>query len=192
MVGVILFRAQPFHNGHLNMVQKAYADCEENNCDLHIFVGSADKCGTERNPLPIDFRLMLIEGALHEAFPIDKLKHIHIYPLTDLSDETNNTHDWGRYLFMKMLSKTKDTDMTIYYSDDPRIMLSWFAQDERWCLRFKFLDRYEGISATAVRATILNPKAPDILLQTLIPPFVFNYREEIKNYILKVEERNSI
>lgn len=26
MVGVILFRAQPFHNGHLNMTQKAYED----------------------------------------------------------------------------------------------------------------------------------------------------------------------
>ena len=27
MVGVILFRAQPFHNGHMNMVKKAYEVC---------------------------------------------------------------------------------------------------------------------------------------------------------------------
>lgn len=188
MVGVILFRAQPFHNGHLNMVQKAYSDCQENGCDLHIFVGSADKVGTLRNPLPIDFRLMLIEGALHETFSINELKHIHIYPLDDLSDETNNSHDWGRYLFMKMFTKTKDSDMTIYYSDDPRIMLSWFAQDERWCLRFKFLDRFEGITATAVRSTILSPNMCPVALQALIPPFVYNYREEIKTYILQSME----
>jgi nicotinamide mononucleotide adenylyltransferase len=26
MTGVILFRAQPFHNGHLNMINKAFDD----------------------------------------------------------------------------------------------------------------------------------------------------------------------
>ena len=95
---------------------------------------------------------MLIEGALHEHFSSDELKHIHIYPLDDLSDETNNTYDWGRYLYMKMLGKTYDPDMTIYYSDDPQIMLSWFDAEDRWCLRFKFLDRYQNISATTVRS----------------------------------------
>ena len=184
MVGVILFRAQPFHRGHLNMVQKAFSDCTENNCDLYIFVGSADKSGTVRNPLPIDFRLMLLEGALHEEFSIEELKHIHIFPLADLSDETNNTHDWGRYLYIKMFGKTKDSDMTIYYSDDPRIMLSWFAQDERWLLRFKFLDRFEGISATLVRQALLMPNN-DVVVSKLVPPFVYNFREEIRDYLNK-------
>ena len=66
MVGCILFRGQPFHNGHMNMIKKAYEDCQKCGCDLYIFVGSADKVGTVRNPLPIEFRTMLIEGALHE------------------------------------------------------------------------------------------------------------------------------
>ena len=56
MTGVILFRAQPFHNGHMYMVQKAYNDCRKTNCDLYIFIGSADKYGTKRNPLPIELR----------------------------------------------------------------------------------------------------------------------------------------
>lgn len=73
MTGVILFRAQPFHNGHLNMIKKAVEDTLSNNGDLYIFVGSADKSGTLRNPLPIDFRLMLIQGSLHEAFSSDIL-----------------------------------------------------------------------------------------------------------------------
>lgn len=185
MVGVILFRAQPFHKGHLNMVRKAFCDCRENNCDLHIFVGSADKSGTRRNPLPIDFRLMLLEGALHEDFAIEELKHIHIYPLDDMTDESDNSHGWGRYLYIKMFSKTKDSDMTIYYSDDPRIMLGWFAQDERWLLRFKFLDRYEGISATKVRSAFKDVDNRDTLLELMLPPFVFNYREEIAEYLEK-------
>ena len=163
------------------MVQKGFEDCQANNCDLYIFVGSADKCGTVRNPLPIDFRLMLLEGALHENFTTEQMKHIHIYPLDDMTDEADNSHAWGRYLYIKMFSKTKDSDMTIYYSDDPRIMLSWFAHDERWLLRFKFLDRYDGISATLVRTMLQNDN--DFALCQLVPTFVYNYREEIKNYL---------
>ena len=181
MVGVILFRAQPFHYGHLNMVKKAFRDCEENDCDLYIFVGSADKYGTKRNPLPIDFRLMLIDGTLHEVFSTNELKRIHVYPLDDMTDESDNSHGWGRYLYIKMFSKTKDSDMTIYYSDDPRIMLGWFAQDERWLLRFKFLDRYEGISATLVRNLFLEENDDNV--REVVPCFVYNYRNEIRQYL---------
>lgn len=180
MTGVILFRAQPFHRGHLNMVQKAFEDSRNNNGDLFIFVGSADKSGTKRNPIPVDFRIMLIEGALHEIFNVEDLKHIHIYPLNDMTDEADNSHAWGRYLFMKMLSKTHDNDMTIYYSDDPRIMLSWFDQEDRWCLRFKFLDRFENISATQVREAALND---EILFKSLVPNFVYIYLNEIQQYL---------
>lgn len=187
MTGVILFRAQPFHKGHLNMVQKAFEDSRANGAELYIFVGSADKSGTVRNPIPIDFRLMLIEGAIHEVFSSDEMKHIHIFPLDDLSDETNNSHDWGRYLYMKMLSKTRDTDMTIYYSDNPQIMLSWFSADERWCLRFKFLDRYQNISATAVRALLDNPTVPDAALEAVLPPFCMIFKEDILKYIKEAQ-----
>ena len=61
-------------------------------------------------------------------------------------------------------------------------MLSWFAQDERWLLRFKFLDRFEGISATLVRKTLQTPNS-DYLVAQLLPPFVYNFREEIKIYL---------
>ena len=187
MTGVILFRAQPFHKGHLNMVQKAFEDSRANGAELYNFVGSADKSGTVRNPIPIDFRLMLIEGAIHEVFSSDEMKHIHIFPLDDLSDETNNTHDWGRYLYKKLLSKTRDTDMTIYYSDNPQIMLSWFSADERWCLRFKFLDRYQNISATAVRALLDNPAVPDAALEAVLPPFCMIFKEDILKYIKEAQ-----
>ena len=84
---------------------------------------------------------------------------------------------------MKMLSKTRDTDMTIYYSDNPQIMLSWFSADERWCLRFKFLDRYQNISATAVRALLESPGVPDAALEAVLPPFVMIFKNDILNYI---------
>ena len=179
MTGVILFRAQPFHNGHLNMIQKAFQDCQKTNSDLYIFVGSADKSGTKRNPLPIEYRLMLVEGALHEEYSMQDLAHIHVVPLDDMTDEADNSHDWDRYLFMKMLFHTKDADMTIYYSDRPEIMLSWFDSQDRWCLRFKFLDRYKNISATIVRKMILEGYPVD----RYVPDFVNMHIDEIKKYL---------
>ena len=88
MTGVVLFRAQPFHNGHLNTIKKAFEDCQKTNSELFIFVGSADKVGTMRNPIPIDFRLMIIKGALHETFDLNELNHIHVVPLNDMTDES--------------------------------------------------------------------------------------------------------
>lgn len=191
MTGVILFRAQPFHEGHLNMIKKALEDCSKTTSDLYVFVGSADKFEGLRNPLPINFRMMLIEGSLHETFTLDELKHIHLVPLDDLTDETDNSYHWGRYLFMKMLKHTKDPDMTIYYSDRPEIMLSWFDADDRWCLRFKFLDRYKGISATLVRTFIESNE--DEIVAKLVPSFVYMHLDEIKKYmgVNKNESKNN-
>ena len=186
MTGVILFRAQPFHNGHMNMVKKAYSDCETMNSDLYIFVGSADKWGTRRNPLPIEFRLSLINGSLHEEFSADALRHIHVIPLNDLTDESDNSYNWGRYLFVKMFNETHDSDMTIYYSDDPRIMLGWFDAEDRWLLRFKFLDRVDGLSATKVRDAFIRNNREYV--KYLVPAFVFMHYDDIRNYIM-VEER---
>ena len=48
MVGVILFRAQPFHKGHLANIRKALHDAIINDTTVHIFIGSADKEYTKR------------------------------------------------------------------------------------------------------------------------------------------------
>lgn len=189
MVGVILFRAQPFHNGHLYMVKTAFNDCMKNNCDLYIFIGSADKFGTVRNPIPISFRYELVKGSLQETFSEQELKHIHIYPLNDLNDETCNDYNWGRYFFMKVFALTKDSNMSIYYSGDPNVLLSWFDEEERWCLNFIFVDRFDGITATQVRNIITTPNMSSNALLSLVPNYVYNHREEIKKYILKSMER---
>lgn len=189
MTGVILFRAQPFHNGHLSMVQKAFEDCRKNDAELYLFVGSADKAGTVRNPLPIELRLTLIEGSLHEIYTLEQMKHIHIVPLDDLSDETDNSYHWGRYLFMKMLRETKDSDMTIYYADNPQIMLGWFDNEDRWCLRFKFLDRYEDISATLVRTLIdFNYE----VARKFVPNFVYMHIHTIANLINEANKMEAL
>lgn len=181
MTGVILFRAQPFHNGHLHMIKKACQDMYQINGALYILVGSADKVGTKRNPIPIDLRINMIEESLKEALTEEEYNCVFVYPLADLDDEANNTHSWGSYLYKAMCEVSADEDFIIYYSDNPSIMLSWFSDDIREHIAFKFLPRYDNICATEVRKCI--EKDWSATLSAIVPSPVYYRRELLKKYI---------
>jgi len=185
MTGVILFRAQPFHNGHLAQIKRAYKDMRKLGGDLYVLVGSADKFGTKRNPIPIDIRLDLIKSSLNEVLNSDQLKHIEIVPLNDLSDEANNTHSWGEYLYSKMCEYTGDTDFVFYYSDKPEIALSWFGDNEREHIYFKFLPRVDNVNATEVRGLLYTCVLGDAMkLELLLPNYVYGKITTLHDYIV--------
>lgn len=96
-VGVILARFQPIHNGHLALIEKA---CKENDHVL-ILIGSSDKLN-ERNPIPWTIRKELVTAAVAERGFIKT----SIEELPDLTDESDNSHDWGFYLYASVVSKT--------------------------------------------------------------------------------------
>ena len=89
--GVILARFQPIHNGHLQLIKKA---CDENEQVL-VIIGSIDKL-SKRNPIPWTIRKQLVEKAIKDHSLHEKTK---IVELADLSDESDNSHDWGFYLY---------------------------------------------------------------------------------------------
>lgn len=184
MTGVILFRAQPFHNGHLAQIKKAFSDIRKIDGHLYIFVGSADKFGTKRNPIPIEMRLNLILNTLEEEFSYKQRQYIHVIALNDLSDEANNTWSWGEYLYENISQITKDSDFIFYYSDKPEIALSWFdPENARQHICFKFLNRVDNLNATKVRENLKNFNL--IELEKMLPPAVFCHAEELCDYINK-------
>lgn len=180
-IGVILARLQPIHNGHLALIDKAFNENDE----VYVFVGSADKFN-KRNPIPISLRLQLVNDALDEKYAgcADRV-HIHVVPLDDLDDETNNSHEWGFYLYSKVVTETECPNFTIYYSDGFEIITTWFPG---FILRnnvsLSLLARNSvknGISATSVREMIMND---DLLkLANSVPRVVYDHRETIKNLI---------
>jgi bifunctional NMN adenylyltransferase/nudix hydrolase len=85
-VGVILARFQPVHNGHIALIKKA----SEENDVVYIFIGSADKFN-ERNPIPISLRSEMLREALKEH----NLNKCEVRWLDDLTNESDNSHDWG-------------------------------------------------------------------------------------------------
>lgn len=186
MTRVVLFRAQPFHNGHMYMINTALLDAMKYSDRVLVLVGSADKSGTSRNPIPIGVRLDLIYNSLVRAYDENMLRYITIQGLPDLSDEANNSWSWGDYLYQHMCDITKDTDFMFYYSDRPEIMLSWFRDALKPFISYKFLPRYEGVNATAVREYIKHMDDEDMLeeLESMVPPFVFANREGIRKYLV--------
>lgn len=191
-VGVILARLQPIHNGHLALIKKAF----DENDEVYIFVGSANKFN-ERNPLPISLRLQLTKEVLKETFkpyahqmcdgntdiinPIDKIK---VIPLDDLTDESDNSHDWGFYLYSKIVTETQCSNFTIYYSDGFEIITTWFPG---FILRnnvsLALLARnatVNGISATKVRKLI---EEENEYLKDYVPEYVYKNRDTIKKHI---------
>lgn len=174
-IGVILARFQPIHNGHLALIRKAF----EENDEVHIFIGSADKFN-ERNPIPVNIRRELVLNAINEA----NIKNCSVHLLDDLTNESDNSHDWGFYLYSKVVTKIQQSDFTIYYSDGFEIITSWFPG---FLLRnnvsLSLLARNAtelGICATEVRNMIL--KDADIL-KDCVPTCVYEQRNTIKNLI---------
>ena len=184
MTGTILFRAQPFHYGHLAQIKRAFSELRNNDMDLCIIVGSADKFNTKRNPIPIDIRMDLINGVLEKEFSFKQRQHIKVGSLVDLSDEANNTYSWGNYLYNAMCQFSDDTEFIFYYSDKPEIALSWFDDRVRNHICFKFLSRVDNINATQVREYLLDNNIKE--LKKILPDYVFERKDILRDLIIEV------
>ena len=76
--GLIVGRFQTFHKGHQRLVETGLTLCDR----LLILVGSAQECGTVRNPLNIQTRIDMIRT----VYDTDR---IMIYGLSDMTDEND-------------------------------------------------------------------------------------------------------
>lgn len=178
--GVILARFQPIHNGHLQLIHKAL----EENDQVLVIIGSIDKLSA-RNPIPWTIRKEMVQEAIEDTFLVQGHKEkIKVVELSDLSDESDNSHDWGFYLYSFIVSQTKEPNFTIYYSDGFEIITSWFPG---FLLRnnvsLSLLARNtceDGISATKVRELILCDRLPE---EGVVPECVYKRRETIKAFL---------
>ena len=179
-VGVIIARLQPIHNGHLELIRQALNE----NDKVLVLVGSADKLN-KRNPIPINMRLEMANEAVVEAFGEESTK-IDIRPLDDLTDESDNSHDWGFYLYSTIVGITGSPTFTIYYSDGFEIIMLWFPPFiTRNYVSFKLNARgtiAENISATKVRKMIVGMNVEE--LEKFVPSSVFARREILRQFIM--------
>lgn len=117
--GLLVGRFQTFHKGHQKLVETGLLLCDR----LLILVGSAQECGTERNPLNIETRIQMIKA----VYPDDS--RVMIYALSDLSSENDIRPEWGRYV-LKNVDRYiyKAPELMIYGNDESRSR--WFDTED--------------------------------------------------------------
>lgn len=79
MRGLVIGRYQPFHNGHLEVMQEIVHDPE---CDeLIIAIGSAQESHTLVNPFTAGERILMLANALNDA----GIENYFLIPIIDLN-----------------------------------------------------------------------------------------------------------
>lgn len=152
--GVFLARMQPVHNAHLFLVNKALEECDK----VLIVLGSENKLDMLRNPFEISLR----EQMLRECLTEEQNKKVSVETLPDWSMESDleGAQIWGRYFYYNVVSRIGQKRFSIYYSDDPAILDSWFKNTEVFpYITYRNFERenlFEGLSSTKIRQAFIN------------------------------------
>ena len=176
--GVILLRAQPVHNGHLNLIEQAFSE----NDNLLIVIGSANKERTKRNPLPIAVRRHILEEALEER---KLLTFIKIMELPDWSMENAYQYakEWGSFFYYNIVKEIGTKKFTLYYNDDIETVKNWFIPELAERITIKTVPRDGEFSSTKVRQAIMENDR-DYLIRAL-PTYAFIKRGTLRSYLEK-------
>ena len=180
-----LARMQPIHNAHLYIVKKM---CLEND-EVNIFLGSANKADMIRNPFNLNLREKLLKSAIEQELGIEFSNKIKVFELPDWTQEGDviNAKEWGLYLYYNIVSRINSKKFSIYYNDDPEIMLNWFEDSIKERINFVFSERskiFEGLSATKIREAFSNNDIKYI--KKYCPKSVVDNFVELKNIWDKV------
>ena len=86
-LGLVLGRYNHIHNGHVEIINQSITLCEK----TLILIGSAQECGTIRNPFKLETR----KKAIKEIF---NTEDVIIGELKDYTNENDISTKWGKYI----------------------------------------------------------------------------------------------
>ena len=184
-IGVFLSRMQPLHIGHLGIIELAL----EENDKVIVLIGSKNKSETIRNPLDVKIRREILEEALFEKFGQDYKDSIIVSELPDWSMETEveTFKEWGRYLYYNIVSIAQQKEFSIYFSDEPELIKSWFEKELQERINFRLFERnnmFDAVSSTKIRQAFIDNDREYI--EKSCPNSVLRRYDEIKRIIEKV------
>lgn len=185
--GVLLLRAQPVHLGHMDVVRQALID----NDKVLIFIGSANKSGTVRNPIHIDLRVEMVIDTLKELGLYDE-NRIMVFPLNDWSmeDAYQYAKEWGNFFYYNAVNQIETKKFTFYYNDDKNTVINWFNEDLAERITIKNAVRVREVSATKVREAILNDDTD--YLKEMCGESVVKRAAQLKKILLSCDKEDFI
>lgn len=173
-VGLVCGRFQTFHRGHEKLVETGLLLCDR----LLILVGSAQECGTERNPYNINTRTDMLKAVYGDSF------NIMIYALPDMTDENDIRPEWGRYLLNNVDRYIyKNPDVMIYGNDESRS--AWFDKKDLKNTTELIINRSElPISATMVRQLMVEDRRKEWM--ELVNPKLHKMYDRLRAELMSV------
>lgn len=177
--GVICGR---FHNatiGHEELINKALKVCDK----LLVFVGSADKFGTEKDPFKIETRLKIL-NKIYEGND-----RVIFVPLNDLTKERKDINpNWGDYLLenaKKVLAEEPECMIYGLSKDEECRITGWFDDDTLCSLNFLLIPRGKiPISGTKVREYLIENKKEEWM--KWVNPKIYDMYDELRNELLNI------
>lgn len=173
-VGLICGRFQTFHIGHESLVEAGLKLCDR----LLILIGSAQECGTERNPFNIITRTKMLKTIYGDK------PSIMIYGLSDMSNENDICPEWGRFL----LDNTeryihKSPELMLYGNDEARS--HWFSQEDIKETSELIVNRGKiPISATMVREYMVSDSRREWM--RCVNPRLHKLYDELRSELMTV------
>lgn len=174
-VGLICGRFQTFHKGHEKLINTGLMLCDR----LLILIGSAQECGTERNPLNINTRTKMLKTVYGDG------SNIMIYGLSDMTNENDICPEWGRYL-LKNVDRYiyKNPEVMIYGNDESRS--GWFDKKDLKNTTELIINRDElPISATMLRKLMVKDNRKEWM--KWVNPRLHKMYDELRNELMSVE-----
>lgn len=98
--GLYVGRFQPLHLGHYSVIMRMLKKCDK----AIIAIGSAQECGTERNPFSYALRANMIYTILQQSYGNIEDK-VLIVPIDDRKNPSNDA-SWGTYLMNQVIKYT--------------------------------------------------------------------------------------
>lgn len=174
-VGLICGRFQTFHIGHESLVETGIKLCDR----ILILIGSAQECGTERNPFNINTRTKMLRYIYGDN------ANILIYGVSDLTNENDIRPEWGRYLLDNVDRYIyKAPELMIYGNDESRS--KWFdPEDIRDTSEFIVNRGRIPISATMVREAMVFDKRKEWM--SMVNPKLHKMYSELRDELMSVQ-----
>lgn len=174
-VGLICGRFQTFHIGHESLVETGIKLCDR----VLILIGSAQECGTERNPFNINTRTKMLRCIYGDN------ANILIYGVSDLTNENDIRPEWGRYLLDNVDRYIyKAPELMIYGNDESRS--KWFdPEDIRDTSEFIVNRGRIPISATMVREAMVFDRRKEWM--SMVNPKLHKMYSELRDELMSVQ-----
>ena len=168
--GLYVGRFQPLHMGHYKVIRQMLKECET----VIVAVGSAQECGTVRNPFSYGLRAALIS----RTFP-HNYDRLIVIPVDDRTHPSNDP-SWGDYLFDIVKKYTGLTPDAVYEGEEVE-RSTWYDNHN---IHVEVISREIcKVSGTEVRRYLRNGDEDNFLLKT---PYIISYEyKKLREELLK-------